>query len=258
MRWLLALLLLILPISARADCVVLLHGLGRTETSLWAMDEVLRLSGYSTVRADYPSTDAPVEDLAPATLQDAIELCPEDESVHFVTHSMGGILLRYWMSIQTRPPENLGKAVMLGPPNAGSELVDQLDELALFHWISGPAGAQLGSNGIALNLPPVDYPVGVIAGDISLNPLYSALIEGQDDGKVAIHATEVEGMADHIVLPTSHSFMMNNPIVVVQTLHFLENGTFRQNISLGEAIEELSRLPIAAELVEGWEWRIDD
>ena len=258
MRLLPALLLSLAPISASADCVVLLHGLGRTEASLWAMDEVLTLAGYQTVRVGYPSTQAPVETLAGPTLQQAVGRCADNTPVHFVTHSMGGILLRYWLASKPEPPVDLGRTVMLGPPNAGSELVDELDEIDLFHWINGPAGGQLGSDGIATNLPPVDYPVGVIAGDISLNPIYSSLIEGQDDGKVAVWATQVDGMTDHIVLSTSHTFMMNNPIVLAQTLHFLSEETFDPAMGLAEALEELALLPQAVDLFERWDWFDDD
>lgn len=253
-----ALILLFAPAVAHADCVVLLHGLARTEASLWAMDEVLSQRGYTTVRVGYPSTDAPVKSLAGPTLAEGITACPPTDTVHFVTHSMGGILLRYWRTQHPGQPERLGRTVMLGPPNAGSELVDQLDDFALFEWINGPAVLDLGSDGIAPDLPPVDFPVGVIAGDVSLNPLFSALIEGQDDGKVAVWATAVPGMADHIVIGTSHTFMMNNPIVMAQTLHFLSYGHFQPGLGWAEALDDLANLPAAKTFFDGWTFRNDD
>lgn len=246
-----------MPAMAQAECVVLLHGLGRTEASLWAMDDVLTDAGYEVIRPGYPSTSAQVEELAPVTLERAVGRC-QSETVNFVTHSMGGILLRYWMASGEAGDFRPNRVVMLGPPNAGSALVDQLEDLPPFQWINGPAGSQLGVDGIVLDLPPVDYPVGVIAGNISLNPFYSILIPGEDDGKVAVDSTRLAGMADHVVVPASHTFMMNNPIVLAQVLTFLDKGAFEQDMGLTEALEVLTALPSAARIFDQWGWGDDD
>ncbi len=228
------------PVAAAGECVVLIHGLGRTPFSLAPMQAVLSARGYHVVNVGYPSREAPVETLADEVLPGAFSQCGP-RRIHVITHSMGGILLR--VGLAGDKPEQLGRVVMLAPPNQGSQLVDVLGGIAAFGWVGGPAGEQLGTGPGSLpkSLPPVDYPVGVIAGAQTINPYFSSVVDGPDDGKIAVAETAVNGMRAHLVLPVTHTFMMNNPQVVAQAIHFIENGAFSPGLSWAGAVEELSR-----------------
>lgn len=205
------------------------------------VERVLTDEGYHVVNAGYPSRDFPINVLAESTIPDALRACPDGSTVHFVTHSMGGILVRYYLG--QHPVEGLGRVVMMGPPNGGSEVVDKLRNVPGFGVLNGQAGDQLGTDttSVPVQLGPATFEVGVIAGNRSISPILSALLPGPDDGKVAVAQTCLEGMTDHVVLPVTHTFMMRNGSVLRQIVLFLEAGAFDHEASSPEDVCETVR-----------------
>lgn len=211
------------------EAVVLLHGLARTAASMDKLAAQLA-TNYYVVNQDYPSREYPIDTLANKAIKDALAQCKQASKVHFVTHSMGGILVRYYL--QRQQIKNLAYVVMLGPPNQGSELVDFFKTSNVGAWffnsVNGPAGSQLGTKGnsVPLDLGPVNFELGVIAGNTNYNPVSNTILDNQNDGKVSVERTKIKGMKDHIVLPVTHTFMMRNRLVIKQIEHFLCHGQF--------------------------------
>jgi pimeloyl-ACP methyl ester carboxylesterase len=210
------------------DGVVLLHGISRTARSFRKMQTALEGCGFATLNLDYASRRNALEALA-EDIHPAIQRFTEgvDGSVHFVCHSMGGLLARVY--IARYRPTRLGRVVMLGTPNSGSEIADRLRHLRPYRAFFGPAGQQLGTqrNEAANALfPPVDYPVGIIAGNRSIYPITSALLPKPHDGRVSVANTKLDGMADHTVIRTSHPWLVRNGVAIAQTIAFLRDGRF--------------------------------
>lgn len=210
------------------DGVVLLHGLGRTSASMRKFQRSLVRAGFRTLNLDYPSRRHDIAALAdqvgPIIERFAAKLTGR---LHLVTHSMGGLVAR--ALIHHRRPARLGRVVMLAPPNQGSEIADLLGGTRTYRRIFGPAGAQLGTLGagaMADLLGPVDYELGIIAGTRALDPLGWAALPKPNDGKVTVAATKLAGMADHIALPATHTFIMRDPAVIAASIHFLREGCF--------------------------------
>jgi pimeloyl-ACP methyl ester carboxylesterase len=209
--------------------VILLHGLCRTSRSMTKMDRALTRAGYTVWNVSYPSRTAPIETLADDAIGDAIAECRENGAtkIDFVTHSMGGILVRSYLARHN--VLELGRVVMLAPPNQGSEVVDKLGGLVLFKWINGPAGDELGTDKDSTpnQLGPAYFPLGIIAGDRSINWINSLfLIPGPDDGKVAVKRAGLAGMSDFRLIHATHSFITYNCEAIRLTIEFLQTGRF--------------------------------
>jgi triacylglycerol lipase len=209
--------------------VILLHGLCRTSRSMVKMESALTEAGYKVRNLDYPSRTASIEKLADDAIGKAVADCQKDGApkIDFVTHSMGGILVRSYLARHTIP--NLGRVVMLAPPNQGSEIVDKLGWTFIFKCLNGPAGNELGTdtNSTPNKLGPANFPAGIIAGYRSINWINSLfLIPGRDDGKVSVERTKLAGMSDHLVIHATHPFIVKNREAIRQTIQFLRTGSF--------------------------------
>ncbi len=212
-------------------CVVLLHGMGRTLRSLAPMASFLESAGYRAANIDYPSTAQPIETLAESAVSRGISTCRRDAPgvpIHVVTHSLGGILVRYYLS--RHKVTELGRVVMLSPPNQGSEAAQALRDFPFYRWLNGPAGQQLGigEDSLPRSPGPVDFPLGIITGNESsiFDFWLSAVFTGENDGKVSVARAKVDGMADFLVLPHTHTFIMQEEDVMQQVAFFLKNARF--------------------------------
>ncbi len=206
-------------------CLILLHGLGARD---WLMDGVAwnLEEDYWVVNQAYPSTSAPLEYLAPKYITKAIDACAShaEQGIDMVTHSMGGIMLRQYLSVAEMPQLRL--LVMIAPPNRGSEVVDNIGHWRVFQRMMGPAGTQLGTNGGLSSLPSPSVPFAVIAGDLSFEPWFDAMFDGPNDGRVSVDSTKLDGMSDFIVIHQHHSLLLWDPRTWQQVRLFLQQEAF--------------------------------
>ncbi len=211
------------------ECVILLHGLGRTAGSMSKIEDYLTQAGYQVWNKSYPSTTEEVKPLADAAITKGLDHCnsQRSEKIHFVTHSLGGILVRSYL--QDNQLTQLGKIVMISPPNNGSEVVDMLGEYTLFQSIMGPAASQLGTqqDNVTTTLKPVSGIIGIITGNSTSDPWFSPFIPGEDDGKVSVESAKLKEMTDFLVVDNGHTFIMRSETVVLQVAHFLKHGKFK-------------------------------
>jgi len=212
-----------------SECVILLHGLARTQRSMRDIEAALLASGYRVWSETYASRTETVASLAQSTLSAGLAYCQEQGAtlVHVVSHSLGGLLIRVYL--QDEEIKNLGRIVMLAPPNHGSEVADVLMENSLYEWAMGPVGQELGTgeDELANQLKPIPGEIGVIAGNETSDPWFSPIIPGPDDGKVSVASTRLDEMKDFWKVEAGHTFIMRDPQVIEQVLNFLRDGAFK-------------------------------
>ncbi len=228
-RFLLSILIGCIPVSAAAEeeTVILLHGLGRTDRSMRSLEKRLSKAGFRVQNLRYPSTELSPSELTVFLDGELATCCNSAARIHFVTHSMGGVLVRAYLA-EHRPP-NLGRVVMLAPPNHGSEFVDALGDSKLFRSVFGPTATELGTdeNSLPNRLPRPWFELGIIAGTKSVNPLGAFVVPGESDGAVSVESARLAGMEDFVAVPTSHTFIVRSKQVAEYVIRFLRTGRFQ-------------------------------
>ncbi len=214
-------------IKNSGDYIIILHGIAKSNKHMKKLADYLRREGFDIINLSYPSTSYKIEDLIEIINKKISERAKETKRIHFVGYSMGGLIVR--ALIHKYNYQNLGRVVQLAPPNQGSEVADFVKNFWLYKKIFGPAGKQLITDQGAIKhlFGKVNYELGIIAGNATIDPISSAIIKRENDGKVAVESTKLEGMKDHVVINVSHSFFPSNKKVQEQTLHFLKNGNFK-------------------------------
>jgi len=215
------------PDDARGvEDVVLLHGLGRTDRAMQPLADALTRAGFRVHNLAYPSLAEEPAELVAIAAQQIDACCAQAERLHFVTHSLGGLIARAVLAQAPRP--NLGRVVMLAPPNSGSEYADLVRATSVGSAERIPAIAALGTDpaSFARSLPPPSYPVGVIAGTRTVNPLDPLLLAGPGDGAVSVASAQLAGMSDFLTVDATHSSIRRRADVHAQVIAFLRTGAF--------------------------------
>jgi hypothetical protein len=189
----------------------------------------LKAVGYLTANINYLSRSGLIEQLASPAIENGLSECVANDAqrINFVTHSMSGILIRYYL--ENKNIDNLHRVVMLAPSNQGSAVVDVFRDVPGYKLLNGPAGLQLGTDveSVPLQLGPVSFDLGVITGNRTINLILSQFLGNPDDGKVTVASTKVDGMCAFTEMPVTHAMMMRNNRVIGGVVSFLETGIFK-------------------------------
>jgi len=210
--------------------VVLVHGFRRTKNSMYFLQKALEGRGYEVVNRTYPSGENTIENNATFIddfVNDKLREFPTDAELYFVTHSMGGLVVRCYL--ETYQPEQAERLVMIAPPNRGATMAEYLDMYPITDTLLGPSGEELAMGedyleGLCGGVPNIEF--GIIAGGRGDGEGYSPLLEGDDDGTVSVWTTYLPGAVDFLVLDHIHTFICDHQDTIDNIISFLETGRF--------------------------------
>jgi pimeloyl-ACP methyl ester carboxylesterase len=220
------------------DIVVLVHGLARTPRMFWRMAPALEGAGFETIRYGYHSIRYSAGASAAmfrGYLEHLAETDAQGRTVHLVGFSLGALLIRAALD---RRIEGLkvGRVVMIGPPNKGAGILNDMVAQAWARRFMGPAiqDVREGSDWLE-QLGTPKHEIGVIAGTKAypgvsmashMNFLKGAHTDEPSDGTVEVRNTLLDGMSDFATVHASHTFLCQNADSIRQTVYFLEHGKF--------------------------------
>jgi len=211
-------------LTAQPATVILLHGILNPALIMTPIARRLRRDGYRVVNWGYPGRSRLIEEHA-AELDALVRSVGGDGPVHFVGFSLGGLVIRYYLTHYDSP--RAGRLVMIGSPNHGTEKIDAYYPNRWFRWLYGTrAMAQMRASNREffehMGVPRIEF--GIIAGCRGDARGFSRLLEGDDDGAVSVASARLEGAADFILLPHTHTILVLMPETARQVSAFLRLG----------------------------------
>jgi triacylglycerol esterase/lipase EstA (alpha/beta hydrolase family) len=191
-----------------------------------AIKRALEEKGFRVHNFGYPSTSESIEDIADMLNEDIRKLQDENRRIHFVTHSMGAIVLRYYLAHYR--PKNPGRIVMIAPPNRGSIIAAYLKKWPPYRWFFGRAGQDLAraSGSLTMQLPSPGVEFGIIAGGVGGSLGLNPAIPGDNDGTVGVEETKLDKMKDFILIKGQHSTLLHQHSVIRNVIAFILYGEF--------------------------------
>lgn len=202
---------------------VLVHGFFRTKLNMYFIAKSLKKDNFEVFNWRYKSRDKYINEHAEDLVKELIEISKKrpNEPINFVTHSMGGLVLRNAINHKSCPKEaKIGKVVLIAAPNKGSIVAQKLGNSKFMRFLfKDKAGSELmgKTNFDDLGAFPSDMDILQIVGTLGVNPW----INGRNDGKVAVSETKLNTPYKQIDMKASHSWICYSPKVIKALKDFL-------------------------------------
>jgi triacylglycerol lipase len=207
------------PDNPDRETVILLHGMGRSQLSMYVLGRRFEAADYNVHHFDYDDRKNTVAEIS-AQLKRHISETVVSKKYHLIGHSLGNIVIRH--GFNEAYPAGLGRIVMLCPPNQKPYMAKLLQENFIYRLWTGVCGQELASHDFYQNLPIPKVDFGIIAGNKGQNLTFSEA----NDAVITVESTRLKGSKDWIVLPHAHTFIMNFEDTFKNARNFLKSGTF--------------------------------